>query len=238
MWRLARINRFYEILVDLEDRLGGCKRLSECSGKMNWPRRGVYFFFEHGEKRSHGPGFRVVRVGTHALKRGSRTSLWDRLRTHRGMFKGRYAGGGNHRGSIFRLHVGTAILRKEGLEKQYPTWGMGQSANREIRDHEYPIERKESQHIGTMPFLWLKVDDAPGPKSERAYVERNSIALLSNYGKLGTALAIDSPCIGWLGHYCKNEMVRKSGLWNVDHVTEDNVDPNFLDKFELKVRRM
>ena len=29
-----------------------------------------------------------------------------------------------------------------------------------------------------MPFLWFAIDDAPGPKSLRGYVERNSIALL------------------------------------------------------------
>jgi len=179
---------------------------------------------------------RVVRVGTHALKRGSQTTLWDRLRTHRGPLNGERAGGGNHRGSIFRLHVGTAILRKEGLEEQYLTWGVGSSAKREIRDLEYSVEKKVSQHIRSMPFLWLEVNDAPSSRSERAYIERNSIALLSNYGKLGTASAIDPPSKSWLGHYCKNRMVRESELWNVDHVTEKNVDSEFLDKLEMKVR--
>jgi len=122
MSRSGLVDRSYEILRDLEDRLGGCRRLSECDGKMDWPKRGVYFFFEIGEERTTGRGLRVVRVGTHALKRGSRPTLWDRLRAHRGTLKGRHAGGGNHRGSIFRLHVGTAILRKKELEKSYLTW--------------------------------------------------------------------------------------------------------------------
>lgn len=179
---------------------------------------------------------RLVRVGTHALKQGSQTTLWDRLRTHRGTLDGKRAGGGNHRGSIFRLHVGTAILRKEGLEEQYATWGIESSAKRKIRDLEYHIEKKVSKHIRSMPFLWLEVNDAPGPRSERAYIERNSLALLSNYGKLETPSAIDPPSKAWLGHYCKSRMVRESGLWNVDHVTEKHVDPKFLDKLEMKVR--
>jgi len=238
MPRLNQINRFYEILRDLEDRLGGKRHLADCHGKMNWPQRGVYFFFEPGEKRSSGLGLRVVRVGTHALKKGAKTTLWNRLRTHRGTLSGRRAGGGNHRGSIFRLHVGTAILRKEGLEECYPTWGVGSSASGEIRDRKYPIEKKVSQHIRVMPFLWLKVDDAPGPQSQRAYFERNLIAFLSNYGKLETSAAIDPPSPGWLGFHCTNVKVRRSGLWNADHVTEERWEPALLDEFEVKVRRL
>ena len=74
---------------------------------MDWPRRGVYFFFEPGESRSlSGTGSRIVRLGTHALANGSRSTLWQRLSQHRGNAKG---DGGNHRGSIFRLLVGVAL---------------------------------------------------------------------------------------------------------------------------------
>lgn len=238
MQKVDSINRFYDILQVLENKVGGCKRLSECHGDMNWSQRGVYFFFERGEMRNQGSRMRVVRVGTHALKRNSRTTLWDRLRAHRGTLDGERAGGGNHRGSIFRLHVGTAILKKEGLEKQYATWGVGSSAKKRIRDLEYPVEKKVSNHIGFMPFLWLEVDDAPGPQSERAYIERNSIAILSNYNKLETESAVDPPSDSWLGRCCRNAMVRESGLWNVGHVTETYVDPSFLEKLENLVQNM
>jgi hypothetical protein len=63
---------------------------------MVWPKRGVYFFFETGESRSDsGSGPRVVRVGTHALREGSRAKLWTRLSQHQGTIT---TGGGNHRG--------------------------------------------------------------------------------------------------------------------------------------------
>jgi len=181
---------------------------------------------------------RVVRVGTHALKRYSRTTLWDRLRAHRGTLNGEHAGDGNHRGSIFRLHVGTAILKKEGVEKQYATLGVGSSAKKRIRDLEYPVEKKVSNYIGFMPFLWLEVDDAPGPQSKRAYIERNSIAILGNYSKLETQSMVDPPSDSWLGRYCRSVLVRESGLWNVDHVTETYVDPSFLGKFENLLQNM
>lgn len=60
--------RFYALIDRLREQGGGARRLADCSGRMNWPRRGVYFFFEDGEMRSDtGAGPRVVRVGTHAL---------------------------------------------------------------------------------------------------------------------------------------------------------------------------
>ena len=108
--RVANTVRFYELLSGLAAGLGGCRRLAECHGRMDWPQRGVYFFFEPGELRSlSGTGNRVVRVGTHALTDGSRSTLWQRLSQHRGNAKGN---GGNHRGSIFRLLLGAALARR------------------------------------------------------------------------------------------------------------------------------
>lgn len=44
--RLADLIRFYAILKKLETKIGGIRILSGCSGRMNWPSRGVYFFVE------------------------------------------------------------------------------------------------------------------------------------------------------------------------------------------------
>ena len=90
-----------------------------------------------------------------------------------------------------------------------------------------------SRFIRGMPFVWIEVDDDPGPTSKRGYLERNAIALLSNYGKE----PVDPPSPGWLGHCCDRERVRKSGLWNSNHVDE-RADPEFLDCLEAHVRAM
>ena len=232
------VDRFYQALHMLLERIGDYRYLLYAEGSMLWPNRGVYFFFEPGETRFRSDELRVVRVGTHAVSRGSRTSLWDRLRAHRGSLSGSYAGGGNHRGSIFRLHVGTAFLRKRGLEDEYPTWSVGSSTSRDIRFKEHRVEMLVSQHIRSMPFLWLKVDDTPGPNSERAYLERNSIALLSNFNRIKSGLSVDPPSENWLGKWCRNEYVRKSGLWNVEHVTEAFVDLHFLDRLKARIEDM
>ena len=86
------------------------------------------------------------------------------------------------------------------------------------------MERLVSKTIGEMPILWLAITDDPGPESLRGYIERNAIALLSNYNKP----PIDAPSPHWLGNHCNREKVRHSGLWNQNHVDED-YDPTFLD---------
>ena len=111
------------------------------------------------------------------------------------------------------------------------------SATAEIKNHEHSIERKVSQYIWAMPFLWLKVDDTPGPESKRVYIERNSIGLLSNYGKLGTNLSIDPPSKEWLGFCSANAKICQSGLWNVDYVDKPS-DHNFVYYLETEVRRL
>ena len=225
------MSRFYAILTTLEHKLGGKRMLATCNGRMNWPQRGVYFFFETGENRTNsGEGLRVVRVGTHALKKGGQAKLWGRLKQHQGNIKD---GGGNHRGSIFRLHVGTALIKRDSWPRAIAvTWGKGSSASAADRNSEHPLEQAVSRYIRQMPFLWLAVEDSPSPTSLRGVIERNAIALLSNFNALDNPL--DSPSPKWLGRWADREEVHRSGLWNVKHVTE-SYDPAFLDLLEKLV---
>ncbi len=227
--RIKDLERFYSILDELNRTTNGPRFLSNCSGRMDWPVRGVYFFQENDESRTDtGTGHRIVRIGTHALKDGARTTLWNRLSGHKGPTK---SGGGNHRGSIFRLIVGTALMERDN--HSFPTWGQGSSAPKNIRVPEEPLEKLVSKTIGDMPFLWIAIEDVAGPDSLRGYIERNSIALLSNFNKE----PIDAPSGTWLGNFCNREKVRESGLWNQNHVDE-GYDEGFLDVFERLVTAM
>jgi hypothetical protein len=61
--RLEDLIRFYSILNTLESRLGGVRKLSAFTGRMDWPKRGVYFFQELGECRlDRGIGLRLSRT--------------------------------------------------------------------------------------------------------------------------------------------------------------------------------
>ena len=228
---VADIARFYDLLDRLAVRVGGLRVLADCTGGMKWPQRGVYFFYEDGETRSgSGSGRRVVRVGTHALVSGSRATLWRRLSQHRGAARSQ---GGNHRKSIFRLLVGAALARRGDLPLP-PSWGhRGRPPDLDraaLKRDESGLEALVSHRIGAMPFLWLGVDDTPGPGSRRALIERNAIALLSGDAES----APDPPSPGWLGLHSDREPVRRSGLWNNRHVDE-SYDPSFLDVLEEQV---
>src|SRR5437868_10959565 len=153
--RLDDVVQFYTIVNRLAEAIGGHRMLSSCAGSLSWPQRGVYFFMEDGEHRSNsGEGPRIVRVGTHALKAGSSTTLWRRLSQHKGQVK---SGGGNHRGSIFRLIVGTALNPVEA--PICSTWGCGNTADKTVRIAEAALEEQVSKVIGRMPFIWLAIDD-------------------------------------------------------------------------------
>lgn len=209
---MTALDEFYARLAEVETRCGGRRILGECSGRDGWPRRGVYFFFEPAEDRRAGLSSRVVRVGTHGL-RPSRSTLWGRLSQHQGSVGGARPGGGNHRASIFRLHVGACLAASRRFEGPVPsTWGLGSNASPEVREAEYRLELAVSRHIRAMPFVWLGVDDEPGPASDRGIIERGAIAVLSN--RLDPE---DPPSASWLGHWSDRSAVRRSGLWNVNH---------------------
>jgi hypothetical protein len=84
-----------------------------------------------------------------------------------------------------------------------------------------------------MPFLWLRVEDEPGPQSKRGYLERNAIALLSNTGKPD----IDPASETWLGRWAAADAIQRSGLWNVNHV-DDGYESAFLNSLETKINKM
>jgi hypothetical protein len=230
MTRERDIERLYGLLEELEETVGGKQKLKECTGYMDWPDRGVYIFFAPDEYRESGDQLRVTRIGTHAVSEGSSTSLWNRLRTHRGAMRGTYEGGGNHRGSVFRKRVGEAFVERDSLHNEYPHWGEGSTAKRERRLGELEMEQRVSNYLRDLPFLWLNVDDEPSADSQRAYIERNMIALLSNYQRD----AVDSRSGDWLGEHSRSEKIRESGLWNVNHVDEE-YDRRVLDRLESAV---
>jgi len=224
----AQVSRFYRMmrLLWLEQR--GGRTFCDSNGKMEWPRRGLYFITEMPGGLAHGTMPRIVRVGTHAVSAGSRTTLWDRLSTHRGT----QAGGGSHRSSIFRSHVGHAIMNKGGQSAWPQTWSQGQSAPRTVRDGETQLEALVSNTIGQMRVLWLDVPDDAGPGSDRAYLERNTIGLLSRAN-----LLTPHRDANWLGLFSSDWRICVSGLWNLNHVfTRPNGD--FLDRLSEYIRPM
>lgn len=223
--RARQLDAVYETIDLLEAKVGGRRTLATATAKSGWPTHGIYLFFEPGERRQDGLTPRVTRVGTHALTATSRTNLWSRLSQHRGSVGGANPGGGNHRGSVFRRHVGSAIITRDGRTDN-DSWGQGSNAPRAVRDQEVELERAVSAHIRSMPLLWLPVND----RHDRAAIERDLIALLSNADRI----PIDPASPGWLGHHADADAIRRSDLWNVHHV-DRRVPGEGIDMFRKLV---
>lgn len=221
------LSTFYAILKRLEQLPHQGLSLAELLKSRRLPQRGVYFFREPGEARASAPeSSRIVRVGTHAITASSKSTLSTRLRAHFGTSNGR----GNHRGSIFRLHVGAAMLNRDLVTNS--TWGVGSVKPASLRESadaqaaETELEKRVSAYIGAMNVLWLDVDDEPSPTCIRALIERNAIALLSNH-----LSPHDPQSPRWLGSYSQRDVIRRSGLWNVRHV-DDSYDGGFLSMLQ------
>jgi hypothetical protein len=228
MRRGDAIDYFYALMRDLADRTGGPMHLTDGGLARACPKAGLYFFFENGEFRTNGEP-RVVRVGTHGLTATGKATLWGRLRQHRGSIAGSHPGGGNHRGSIFRRHIGAALLSQRPAPELLASW-LANDPHAGRRNAEREVEVEVSGVIRAMPFLWLNVPTLPNSISHRGFLERNLIALLSTL--TGSA---EGASPEWLGHDAVAPKVRASSLWNVNHVDE-TFDPEVLDVLQAYVQ--
>ncbi|HVX35699.1 MAG TPA: hypothetical protein VHC71_05725 [Hyphomicrobium sp.] len=104
-------------------------------------------------------------------------------------------------------------------------------SKQDLAASELAIEQAVSRYIGSMQVAWLEVGDEPSPQSDRGFIERNAIALLSNLDKK----PLDVPMPTWLGQYSNRLRVRESGLWNQNHV-EEKYDRAVLEKIERYAR--
>ena len=224
--RRRAIARSYQMFSQLADRMGFHKLRELLAEEL--PRQGVYFFFDDNEPTTFSTSIpRLVRIGTHGVSAGSVATLRNRLRTHLGT----RAGAGNHRASVFRLHVGRAIIQRDQLEQDFPSWGKGQSAPKEITEREAPLEAKVSKYIGNLRVLFVPVLDTAGTGSMRATIERQFISMFTE-----NLCAIEDTSSTWLGRFSDKPSIRDSGLWNIRDVGSE-YDPKFIPLLDGLVKR-
>lgn len=232
----AYLERFYDLLDQLSAFTGGPHCLGDFTPPPTFPSRGLYFFFEPSEQRSVTSALRVVRVGTHQVSHGSRSLLWSRLKQHRGSADG---SGGHRGGSIYRYHVGRSIVSRDDSNPVLPptheerlasivAWALSRGESDPARADKL-YEAVISTYITRMSFTYVSVGDEPSKRSDRAYLEKNAIALLSTTGR-----SIDPPSQEWLGLHSPYAQIRESGMWNKQHVGKV-FDRRFLETFETYV---
>ena len=123
-----------------------------------------------------------------------------------------------------------ALIRRQGLslrehtsEETVEKWARlktSEPCSEAERDFERDVEDHITRTIGAMSVTWRVVDVA---RSDRLRLEKNLIGLFSNYH--GGA---DPASTGWLGSFHRDERIRQSGLWNVEHVKRE-YEPGLLD---------
>ena len=148
MNRHADLKTFYNLLEQLEKKIGGRRLLFNCNGSMNWPKKGIYFFMENGEYRSNSSDFRIIRVGTHALRINARSTLWQRLKQH----KGNNQGVGENSLDTNRQPIESTVpsLNMQGAPEDEPAGVNRQPTEKEnLEDHfeDLPSDKIERGHV-------------------------------------------------------------------------------------------
>lgn len=179
---------------------------------LSFPNAGVYYFLDADENSLLvNDKKRIVRIGTHGVATGSKATLQQRLRAHYGLV----SGGGNHRSSIFRLHVGECLLKSGQFGENCDSWGNSAPTSQYEIDLEAELELSVSSYIRNLQIMWLAVAGPSHKNSRRSQIERKSIQALTL-----DQIALDKPTNNWLGHFSSREAIVKSGIWNVQHVGE------------------
>jgi hypothetical protein len=177
----------------------GLNRLQWDCLKSDLPSDGIYFFFEKGEQVNLRGRLveRIVRVGTH---RGD-GNFPGRIRQHYGHMKKL---GGNKNGSVFRRHVGGALLRREAEgHPKLITWVPqgGQS--------DPVVESQVSEWMRqNLSFSCVRVPTKDG----RLSLESGLIALLAQQ-------PLSPPSEGWLGRHAVSTTIQTTGLWNTQETS-------------------
>ena len=177
--------------------------------RRDLPSNGIYFFYEEGEVIEMGSRVikRIVRVGTHR----EQGRFPDRILDH---FYG------NKNSSVFRRHLGAAILAKKNLhDPRLREWIRGSMSLRDIEEKVSKLLREK------FSFRYIRVDD----RDERLELEERLISTLARFSPKYV-----SP--NWLGRYSPSREIRESGLWNVEHVgSPKHIGPKQLARLEQLV---
>lgn len=191
----ARDNKLEELYL-LISPLEICNHLTE---RRNLPKNGIYLFFEKGEKITLKgvTQNRIVRVGTHNMD----GNFPQRIRQHYG---NKSSLKGNKNGSVFRLHLGGALMRRDNPDDpRLPGWLKHMGPSDPIMEEEVSKELRNN-----FSFVWLEVPR----KEDRLSLEEGLIAILA-------ADSRNRPSENWLGKYSANQNIARTGLWNTDKIS-------------------
>lgn len=152
---------------------------------------GIYLFFEAGETIAHQGAVtdRIVRVGINTAQGRFPKRVRQHFRNNKNL-------------SAFRRHLGGALLAQaDPADPRIPEW----IASKGHRDRE--VEARVSAVLrDRFTFCCIAV----ASERDRRGLERGLIALLAQHSNRRS--------YGWLGQWAASDAVRKSSLWNANHI--------------------
>lgn len=182
--------------LDWRDIHRALEELPKHSGySHNLPDNGIYFFYEKGETCCFDgvPHDRIVRVGTHREE----NRFKDRILNHYG---------NNKNASVFRKHVGTALIQRDKLDFDVKLWHTQDGPTDEN------VESRVSNFIReNFYFRCIPVEG----KDRRLDLEEKFIATLCTKDL--------QPSDNWLGRFAYSKKVREAGIWNSQHVGSNKI---------------
>lgn len=185
-----------DIFVDLYSLVAQLQRYNHLTARSVLPHNGIYLFFEKGEDldldgEKHP---RIVRVGTH-IKDGN---FPQRIRQHYGNVNSL---NGNKNGSVFRLHLGGALMiQNNPNDPRLNSWLKHMGAS------DPQVEEVVSRQLrDNFTFAWIEVPY----RNDRLKLEEGLIALLASDPR-------NAPSKKWLGQHSARNTISRTGLWNTD----------------------
>ncbi len=185
------------------------------------PSNAIYFFYENGERWGHqGPKPRVVRVGTH--RDGNfRSRIAEHFLFNEGKMAFTEDQPAPHDRSIFRKHIGAALLKKVD-DPYFAVWKIDfiprktRDSKRHLRDisKEKAIEKEVTQILRqNFSFRFIDIAEQKQRMGNQG-LERALIGTLARCPQCG-------PSDGWLGRYSPDVRIRESGLWLIQFLRAD-----------------
>jgi hypothetical protein len=180
------------------------------------PLNGIYLMFENGEKYKNWD--RIVRVGTHTGKNQLRSRLFQHYLNQ------------NKNRSIFRKHIGRAILNKNN-NPYLAIWNMDSTSRVDRikneclidKNFENGLEIQISNYIqGNISFSVFEVLE----KEDRIFWESRIISTLAGFHDI-------KPSDQWLGLFSPKSRIQDYGLWQINKLFNKPLD---LKEFDILTR--
>lgn len=195
------IQRLYDLTIALP-------RFNSETPSKGLVRNGIYLFYETGETIAHCDQMldRIVRVGTHKVENGFR----QRVRQH---FRN------NKNGSVFRRHLGGALLAQDDPgDPRIPVW---------VKQKTPPDQDVEARVSSTLAERFTFSCFAVETERERLDLERGLIALLAQHANQHSER--------WLGQWAASPVVRRSSLWNTQQVDAEPLTESEFERLERAI---